>query len=152
MPKPIGFFSSCLNRSRNAWSRYTAACAAFDLSSNTAFHDGKPANENGLRIFTSRVSGSGEVCGRAPRRIIGATLRSDVRSASEMSSRSNIAMNVIGRALSASMKSSRSSSESSITPICFVIAISIAPNGSAEEDYAAMIKAVERSAGLRCSW
>ncbi len=78
-------------------------------------------------MLISRVSGRGEVCGRAPRAIIGAALRNEVRTASEMSSRSNIAMKVIGRALSVSMKSSSSSSGSSITPICFVIAISIAP-------------------------
>ena len=51
-------------------------------------------------MLISRVSGSGEVCGRAPRAIIGATLRSVVRSASGRSSRSNMAMKVIGRALS----------------------------------------------------
>ena len=51
-------------------------------------------------MLTSRVSGSGEVCGRAPCAISGAALRSVLRTASGMSSRSNRAMKVTGRPLS----------------------------------------------------
>src|SRR3954467_9964551 len=99
LPNDAGRFKSSLNAFLNAGSRYTAACASFDLSSNARFHDGKPANEKGFLILISRVSGSGEVCGRAPRAISGAQALSDVRSASEISSRSNMAMKVIGRPL-----------------------------------------------------
>jgi hypothetical protein len=78
-------------------------------------------------MLISRVSGRGEVCGRAPRSIIGRARASEVRTASGRSSRSNMAMNVIGRPDSSSMKSRSASSGSSITPICLVIAISMAP-------------------------
>ena len=70
------------------------------MSANTRFHAGKAAKENGLFMSTSRVSGSGEVCGRAPLAIIGAARRSVSRTASGMSSRSNRAMKVTGRPLS----------------------------------------------------
>ncbi len=78
-------------------------------------------------MLISRVSGSGEVCGRAPRAIIGRTRLSESRTASEMSSRSNIAMKVTGRALSERRKSSSATSSSAMTPIWRVIAYSIAP-------------------------
>ncbi len=78
-------------------------------------------------MFSSRVSGSGEVCGRAPRAISGAALRRVSRTASDMSSRSNIAMNVTGRPLAASSNSSTSYCSSSSTAIWRVSATSIAP-------------------------
>ena len=125
--KEAGRFRSCLNWFLKFTSLYTADCAAFDVSSNSRFHDGNAPNANGLRMVSSRVSGRGEVCGRAPRAIIGRTFAIVSRSASGRSSRSNIAMNVIGRRLSSSMKSSSSSSGCSSTAIWRVIANSIDP-------------------------
>src|SRR6267378_4142503 len=65
--KEAGRFRSCLNWFLKFTSLYTADCAALDVSSNSRFHDGNAPNANGLRMVSSRVSGSGEVCGRAPR-------------------------------------------------------------------------------------
>jgi hypothetical protein len=78
------------------------------VSAKTRFHDGNAAKANGFSIVHSRVSGSGEVCGRAPLAIIGAASRSVLRTASGMSSRSNRAMKVTGRPLWSSRKSSSS--------------------------------------------
>ena len=97
------------------------------MSSKTRFQDGKAAKENGLRMLISRVSGRGEVCGRAPRAMSGAARLSVSRTASGMSSRSNIAMNVTGRLLSSTSSSSSSMPSCSSTAIWRVSAISIAP-------------------------
>src|SRR5207245_1085229 len=59
--KEAGRFRSCLNWFLKFTSLYTADCAALDVSSNSRFHDGHSPNANGLRLVSSRVSGSGEV-------------------------------------------------------------------------------------------
>ncbi len=87
----------------------------------------KAAKANGFSMVHSRVSGSGDVCGRAPLAICGAASRSVLRTASGMSSRSNSAMKVTGRPLSVSRKSSRSHWSCSSTPTWRVSAISIVP-------------------------